>query len=296
MVGEVEIGGLGELVDGGVLEVVLRQVGDQLADVLESVGLIDRQIVGVARLGVVGTATAEFLHRDVLAGHRADDLGAGDEHLTGLVDHDDEVGECRRIDVAAGSRAHDHADLRDDSGGLHISQEDVAVGTQRNHAFLNAGTAALVDADQRAPGGGGEVDDLGDLRAVDLAQRAAEDADVLTEDADRAFMDLPETDDYAIAVRTFGLHPESGAAMPREFVHLGEAALVDQREDALACGHLPASVLLLDCLSAGRMNGIVHSSAEVGEFCGSAVSLHVLKITRFGRPGWWRRWRIHDRG
>jgi hypothetical protein len=50
--------------------------------------------------------------------------------------------------------------------------------------FLNAGTAALVDADQRAPGLDGEVDDLDDLLAVHLAQRAAEDGDVLAEDAD----------------------------------------------------------------------------------------------------------------
>ena len=50
------------LVDGRVFEVVLGQVREQVADVLESVGLVSRQVVGVARLGVVGAASAEVLH------------------------------------------------------------------------------------------------------------------------------------------------------------------------------------------------------------------------------------------
>jgi hypothetical protein len=44
--------------------------------------------VGVAGLGVVGAGAAEVLHRDVLAGDGLDDVGAGDEHVRGLVDHD----------------------------------------------------------------------------------------------------------------------------------------------------------------------------------------------------------------
>ena len=64
-----------------LVEVVLRQVGDQRLDVLDGVGLVRGQVVRVAGLGVVGPGTAELLHRDVLAGDGLDDVGAGDEHL-----------------------------------------------------------------------------------------------------------------------------------------------------------------------------------------------------------------------
>lgn len=48
VVGEVQVGGLGELVDRGVLQVVLRQVGDQLPNVLQRIGFVGRQVVRVA--------------------------------------------------------------------------------------------------------------------------------------------------------------------------------------------------------------------------------------------------------
>ena len=40
-----------------------------------------------------GWGATEFLHGDVFAGDGLDDVGPGDEHLAGLVDHDDEVGQ-----------------------------------------------------------------------------------------------------------------------------------------------------------------------------------------------------------
>ena len=109
---------------------------------------------------------------------------------------------------------------------------------------MNAGAAALIDPDQRATSGGGEIDDLGDLGAVDLTQRAAEDAHVLTEDADGPAMYRAHADDHAVAVRTPTLEPERGAAVPGELVHLGEGALVEQGVDAFPGRQLAAGMLL----------------------------------------------------
>ena len=139
--------------------------------------------MGVAALGVVRARAAEFLERDVLAGDGLDDVRAGDEHLRGLVDHDDEVGQRGGVDVPAGGRAHDQRDLRDDAGGAHGAVEDLAVQAERDDALLDARAAALVDADDRAAGLHREVEHLDDLLAVDLAERAAEDGDVLAEHA-----------------------------------------------------------------------------------------------------------------
>ena len=87
--------------------VVGRQVAQQLAHIVERVLLAGGDVVRGAGLRHVGLRAAEFLHGDVLTGDGLDDVGSGDEHLAGLVDHDDEVGERGAVDVTACRRAHD---------------------------------------------------------------------------------------------------------------------------------------------------------------------------------------------
>ena len=67
-----------------------------------------------------------------------------------LLDHEDEVGHGRRVDGAAGGRAHDEADLRDDAGRLDVAPEDLRVAAERDDALLDPRAARVVDPDQRA--------------------------------------------------------------------------------------------------------------------------------------------------
>ena len=109
-------------------------------------------------------------------------------------------------------------DLRDHAGGVHVAAEDLAVEAERDHALLDAGAGALVDADDRAAGLHGEVHHLGDLLAVDLAERAAEDREVLGEHAHLAAVDGAVAGDHAVAVRAVaspGRTPSSGAGPAR---------------------------------------------------------------------------------
>ena len=96
---------------------------------------------------VVGHGAAELVLGDLFVGDGLDDVGAGDEHVGGVVDHEDEVGDGGRIDGSAGAGAHDGGDLRDDAGGEGVAQEDVGVAGERHHAFLNARAAGVVEAD-----------------------------------------------------------------------------------------------------------------------------------------------------
>ncbi len=169
---------------GGDLEVVLRQEGHEVARVLEQLVLVLGREVRDAGLRVVGHRAAERLEVDLLAGDRLDDVGAGDEHVRGLLHHEDEVGDRRRVDRAARARAHDQADLRDDARALDVAHEDVAVGAERDDALLDPRAARVVDADHGAADLGRQVHDLAHLLGHDLAERAAEDGEVLGEDAD----------------------------------------------------------------------------------------------------------------
>ena len=53
------------------------------------------QQVGYAAAGVVDQRSPQVTEGDILAGDSLDHVGAGDEHVAGLVDHDDEVGDRR---------------------------------------------------------------------------------------------------------------------------------------------------------------------------------------------------------
>jgi len=217
----------------------------------------------------------ELLHGDVLAGDGLDDARAGDEHLGGLVDHDDEVGEGGGVDVAAGRRAHDQRDLRDDAGGEGVAAEDLRVQAERDDALLDAGAAALVDADDRHAGLEGEVDDLADLLAVDLAERPAEDHHVLGEHAHGPAVDRARAGDDAVTVGSALLQAEVGRAVARELVEFGEGSLVEKGQYALAGGHLALGVLLLDGRGWRGVDGFLDPSGQVGGFAGCRVDVDV---------------------
>ena len=276
LVGDVQLG-VNVVVRRRVLEVVARQVGQQRLDVVDGVGLVGREVVRVAGLRVVGAGAAEVLLRHVLAGDGLDDVRAGDEHERLLVDHHGEVGDRRGVDGSAGARAHDHRDLRDDAAGHHVAVEDVAVEAERHHALLDPGAARVVDADHRAADLQREVHHLDDLLAEHLAEGPAEHGEVLGEDADLASVDGAVAGDHAVAVRPGLVQPERGGPVPGQLVHLDERALVEQRVDPLASGHLALGVLLLHCPRGAGVHRLVVAPVQVGELAGRGVDVDVLR-------------------
>ena len=216
-------------------------------------------------LRVVGHRPAQLLELDLLAGDRLDHLGAGDEHVRGLLDHEDEVGHRRRVDGAARARPHDRRDLRDHPGALDVADEDVAVGAERDDALLDPRAAGVVEADHRRPDLRGQVHDLAHLLRHHLAERAAEDGEVLAEDEHRPAVDRPVAGDHRVAVGPLLVHVELVRAVADEGVELLERARVEQLLDPLARGQLALRVLLLDRLLGGRVDGLLAQLAQVGE-------------------------------
>ncbi len=161
-----------------------------------------------AGLGVVRHRPAQLLEAHFLAGDRLDHVGARDEHVRGLLDHEDEVGDRGRVDRAARARAHDQADLRDHARALHVAHEHVAIGAERDDALLDARAAGVVDADHGAADLGRQVHDLAHLFAHHLAERAAEDGEVLAEHAYGAPFDRAVAGHHRIAPGPVLLHVE----------------------------------------------------------------------------------------
>jgi len=100
-----------------------------------------------ARLGRVHHGAAQLLLRDVFAGDGLDDLRAGEEHVRGLLLHDDEVGQRRRIDRTARAGAEDGRNLGNDARCHHVALEDVGIAGQRVDSLLDSGAPRIVQAD-----------------------------------------------------------------------------------------------------------------------------------------------------
>ena len=100
--------------------------------------------------------------------------------------------------------------------GVDVAPEDLAVQTERDHPLLDPRAPRVVDADHRAADLHREVHHLDDLLAEDLAQRAAEDGEVLGEHADLAAVDRPVPGDDAVAVGALLLQAEVAGAVARE--------------------------------------------------------------------------------
>ena len=199
------------------------------------------------------SGAAELFLGDFLMGHGLDDVGPGDEHVGGLVHHQDKVGNGGRIDRAAGAGAHDGGDLRNHAGGQRVAQEDIGIAGQREHAFLNAGAAGVVEPDQRRADAHGHVHDLDDFGGVGFRQRTAEDGEVLGENKDQATLDAAIAGDEAVAEILAVGHAEISATVGHQLVGLFKAVLVEQELNPLARRHLAFLVLPFAALGAAAV-------------------------------------------
>jgi len=86
------------------LTIAVRQVTEELADLIETLAFTVGEEVGIAGYLRLHAGAAKFFHGNFLAEHGLHHFRAGDEHFGNLVDYENEVGQRRRIHGAAGAR------------------------------------------------------------------------------------------------------------------------------------------------------------------------------------------------
>ena len=123
--------------------------------------------------------------------------------MAGLADHEDEVGHCRAVHGAAGTRAENDRDLRHNARGLDVAVEDAAVTGEADHALLNAGACAVVEADQGSTHLERQIHQLVDLLGEYLAECAAKDGEVLRKNENLAAVDGAPAGDHTVGVGPF---------------------------------------------------------------------------------------------
>ena len=67
------------------------------------------------------------------------------KHVGGILDHESEVSEGRRVHGTTNTGAHDHRELRDHSRGVDIALEDLCVAGERFNTLLNASASRVIE-------------------------------------------------------------------------------------------------------------------------------------------------------
>ena len=206
---------------------------------------------------------AELLLGDFLVRDSLDDVRASDEHVGSFAGHEDEIGDGRRIDGAAGAGAHNGANLRNDAARKRVAQKNIRVTSKRSDAFLDAGAAGIVQANYWSAGAHGKVHDFANLLRVGFGERAAEHSKVLCEDVNQAAVDSSKAGNEAVSCGPLLLHTKIHAAVADEFVELFKRALVEQQMDALARGQLAGLVFALAALGAAASLGFRFQATQL---------------------------------
>src|SRR4029079_5194921 len=199
--------------------------------------------VGDRRFGGVHLGAAKDFWRYVFVRDGFDHFRPGDEHVGGVTHHEYEVSHCRRVDVAAGARSHDHRGLRHDARRDDISFEHFAVSRERTYTFLDPNPARIEQPNTRCTVLHRHVRYRADLLGVPLGGGAAEHGEVLGEDIGHAAIDRAPTGDDAVPRETVLVGVEIGVAVFDEHVKFFERIGVEKQLDALSRGQLAAGVL-----------------------------------------------------
>lgn len=131
---------------------------------------------------------------------------------------------------------------------------------------MNTSSTRVEHADDGHAGTNGEVHDLDDFFTGNLAERAAEDGEVLGIDRDLTTVNRAGTGDNGVTIGTLCVHAECSCAVTNELVELDKRTGIEQFFDALAGSLLALRVLLLDGRLTACGYGFVETLLQVCEF------------------------------
>ena len=169
---------------------------------------------------------AQFFSRYFFGRDRLDDGRARKEHVRRIFDHEDEVHQGRAVYSTAGAGPHNDGNLRDDARCSRIIHEDAAKPGQGIDAFLDAGTAGIIDADDGSPHLQGHFLHLGNLVGMHFAKGTAFNRKIFGIGKDQTAADRTVAGNDAVAGDFLFLHVEIHTAMMDELPHFGEAAFI----------------------------------------------------------------------
>ena len=229
---------------GRIFHVVVREKGEQLLDLVDTVSVAFGCELGHTAPGVVGHGAAKLFLGNYFAQHRLDYVRTGDEHQPGPLDHVDEVGHGGRIDGPTSAWTHDGRNLGDDSRGNRIAVEYLAVAGERIDAFLNACAARIAEADVWLARAKREVHHLADFFRMHFAEAAGAGREILRKRENLASIYISETGDDSVSRHIDFIYAEKSPPVFHKHVKFTEGAGIKEIVHTITGGHLPAFKLL----------------------------------------------------
>ena len=134
------------------------------------------------------------------------------------------------------------------TAGLNVAVKDVGIPTQADHAFLNAGSTRVVEANHRCSIVHGQVHHPANLLRMGFGQRAPQNGKVLTKNVNQTAIHPPITGHHTVPQELLLVEPKKVGPVGHQHSQLLKSAFVEQQGYALTGGQLALSVLDLDAL------------------------------------------------
>ena len=126
--------------------------------------------MGESALFSMNLRTAEFIMRNSHMGNRLHNIRTCHIHVGCILDHEDEIGEGRAVDGAARAGPHNAGYLRNNTAGQGVSPENITIGSEGIHPFLNPRAAGIIEPYDGGPHPHGVVHYLADFLGMGFTQ------------------------------------------------------------------------------------------------------------------------------
>ena len=167
---------------GRLVFAVLRNIAQQLFNMLNTSQFVGAGKVRHARFSAVGAGPAQFFGGHFFMRHGLHHVGAGHKHVARVFHHENKIRDGRTIHGPTRTRPHNGRELRNHARRAGVAVENIGVPRQREHTFLNTRPPRIVEANERRTVLHGQVHELADLFGVGFGQGTAKDRKILCED------------------------------------------------------------------------------------------------------------------
>ncbi len=151
-----------------IIHIVRRNKTQQLPHHRETFRIVTAHEVRNSRSLVMRVRPAQLILRHLFVRHRLDHIRPRNKHVRSLINHQNKIGNRRRINRSTRAGPHNRRDLRHHSAVQRVAQENVCIARQRHHAFLNARSARIIQPNHGSPHLRRQIHDLHDLRGIRL--------------------------------------------------------------------------------------------------------------------------------
>ena len=155
---------------GSIFFAILGHIAHQLPNHLEAGRVIGRSKMGHTTFRAVRARAAQLLAGYLLVRYGLNHVRTCHKHVARIFHHEHEIGQRRAVHRTPGTRTHDGADLGHHPAGLYVAVKDISIAPKRNHPLLDAGSSAIIQADDRSTILHGEIHDPANFLGVSLCE------------------------------------------------------------------------------------------------------------------------------